>query len=310
MLAARYRLPVITVALVVGTVGGTVTSITQALAAHPAAAARPGSRHYRVPVARPATVLHWAAGEPALSLAQALRIASIRSAPLVTDVARAGRSKRGLAAPPMSPAMLRANALRQAAARSYLATAHPPAARYLAATAQAQIRNYYCGPATVSEMLAQLGVVLSQPAAAKALGTNSSGTDWSNKHGYPVPRVLDAHQVKNDYVAVALPWTPKARQISTYIADLVTDLNHGAGVPLAGNAYEVPGGPHLVGHPPGQEIMHWFDIRGYADAGAITAYEDSVHGAPSIAWNATVPAYSTLPSSTIADILGARGYVW
>ena len=79
---------------------------------------------------------------------------------------------------------------------------------------------------------------------------------------------------------------------------------------LAGNAYEVPGGPHLVGHPAGQQIMHWFDIRGYAQSGAVTAYEDSVHGAPSIAWGSSVPAYSTLPSTTIVYILGARGYVW
>jgi hypothetical protein len=282
MLASRYRLPVIAAALVFGTVGGTVTSITQALAARPIAA----------------------------GLARTLRVAAIRPAPLVTDAVRAGLARPGQDAPPMSPAMVRANALRQAAARNYLATAHPPAARYLGATQRAQVRNYYCGPATVSEMLAQLGVVLGQPAAAKALGTNASGTDWSNKHGYPVPRVLDAHQAKNDYVAVALPWTPTAKQVSTYIGDLVTDLNHGAGVPLAGNAYEVPGGPHLVGHPAGQEIMHWFDIRGYGHAGAITAYEDSVHGAPSIAWNTTVPAYSTLPSATVVDILGARGYVW
>src|ERR1700691_3642909 len=313
MLASRYRLPGIMAALVLGAVGGAVTSITQALAAHPVAAGRPGSPSYQVPVARPATVLHWVAGAPGPSKAEALRIAAIRPAPLVTDAVRAGRarrSKHGLAAAPLSPAMARANALRQAAARSYLATAHPPAARYLAATQRAQVRNYYCGPATVSEMLAQLGVVLNQPAAAKALGTNASGTDWSNKHGYPVPRVLNAHQAKNDYVAVALPWTPTAKQISTYVGDLVTDLNHGDGVPLAGNAYEVPGGPHLVGQPAGQEIMHWFDIRGYAEAGAVTAYEDSVHGAPSIAWNSTVPAYSTLPSSTIVDILGARGYVW
>jgi hypothetical protein len=41
-------------------------------------------------------------------------------------------------------------------------------------------------------------------------------------------------------------------------------------VPLAGNGYEVPGGPHLIGHPPGQTIMHWFGIRGYSRSGAVT----------------------------------------
>jgi hypothetical protein len=153
-------------------------------------------------------------------------------------------------------------------------------------------------------------VKLSQPAVAKQLGTSGSGTDWSNGHGYPVPRVLDANQQKTKYVAVGLPWSPTSTQISTFKTDLVADLNQGGGVPMAGNAYEVPGGPHLVGHPAGQEIMHWFDIRGYAQSGAVTAYEDSVHGAGSIAWNSSVPAYSTLPTSTVVYILGARGYVW
>jgi hypothetical protein len=206
----------------------------------------------------------------------------------------------------MSQAMIVANRIRQAVALSYLAGARPPAARYLAETEQAQVRNYYCGPATVSEMLAQLGVTLSQPAAARELGTGKSGTDWSDAHGYPVARVLDANQKKNNYVAVGLPWTPRKAQVATYVRDLVTDLS--AGLPLAGNAYEVPGGPHLVGHPAGQEIMHWFDIRGYTRSGAVTAYEDSVHGAPSVAWSDAVPAYSSLPSSTIVYILGARRY--
>jgi hypothetical protein len=159
-------------------------------------------------------------------------------------------------------------------------------------------------------MLAQVGVVLSQNAAARQLGTNTSGTDWSNGRGYPVARVLNANQDQTKYVAVGLPWSPTQAQVARYQKDLVTDLNRGNGVPLAGNGYEVPGGPHLVGHPAGQQIMHWFDIRGYARSGAVTAYEDSVHGASSIAWGASVPAYSMLPSATIVYILGARGYIW
>jgi hypothetical protein len=236
--------------------------------------------------------------------------AAAARAPLVTDDAAGVAGKRGLAAPPVSQAMARANAIRQVRALSYLRHARPPAARVLAGTQQAQIRDYFCGPATVSEMLAQMHVTLSQRAAARRLGTTSSGTDWSNSAGYPVPRVLNANQELRGYVAVALPWTPTAAQIKTFEIDLLTDINHGHGVPIAGNAYEVPGGPHLVGHPPGQLIMHWIDIRGYAQSGAITSYEDSVHGAPSIGWSAVVPAYSALTTVTMVDILGARGYVW
>ncbi|HEY3904241.1 MAG TPA: C39 family peptidase [Streptosporangiaceae bacterium] len=303
MLAARFRSPVIAVALGVGTIGALVTSITSAQAAHHAVAL----------AAVRATALRTAA-------TQAAPLVAVKSKPrsagcgLPSAVRAAGvcqpKGKHGLAAPKMSAAMLLANRVKQAQADEFLRQASPPATKYLAATQEAQARNYWCGPATVSEMLAQVGVVLSQKATARQLGTNASGTDWSNRHGYPVAKVLNANQDKARYVAVALPWSPTQGQITRYEKDLLTDLNRGNGVPLAGNAYEVPGGPHLVGHPAGQQVMHWFDIRGYAKSGAVTAYEDSVHGASSIAWGSSVPAYSTLPSSTIVYILGARGYVW
>jgi hypothetical protein len=185
-----------------------------------------------------------------------------------------------------------------------------PAARSLLATQQPQITNYYCGPATVSEMLRQVGVTVSQRAAARELKATSGGTDWSNSTGYPVPHVLNANQQRNVYVAVALPWSPTNAQVRTYERDLVTDINRKGGAPLAGNAFEVPGGPHLAGHPANQEIAHWFDIRGYRNSGATTEYEDSVHGASDIGWAAAVPAYSALSSRTIVYILGARGYDW
>lgn len=252
--------------------------------------------------------------------------AARHSAPLVRDAGAGRDGKVGLAAPKMSARMLRANEERQARARSFLrllgqnASADAkctracrtglPAARDLKATQQAQIRNYYCGPATVSEMLAQLGRPVTQQAAARELKTTPSGTNWSDDSGYPVPEVLNKNQRKNQYVAVALPWTPSAGQIRTFETDLVADVNHNGGVPLAGNAYEVAGGPHLVGNPVNQTIFHWFDIRGYSNYGKVTDYEDSVHGASSIGWAAGVPAYSSMSSAAIVDILGARGYDW
>ncbi len=281
MLAARWRLPVVVVTLVAGTTWGLFNSGTQA-----SAVGWPG-----------------AAG-------RVLRLAASQPAPLVTDAVAPGMPKRGQPAPKVTGAMRQANLIKQALARAYVRSARVPGARLLAATQQAQVRNYFCGPAAVSEMLAQVGVRVTQAAAARQLGTSSSGTDWSDASGYPVPRVLNAHQRKTKYVVVPLPWVPTRAQISAYETDLVSDLGKGAGVPLAGDAYEVPGGPHLAGHPAGQTIMHWFDIRGYSRSGAITSYEDSVHGAPGIAWGGVVPAYSALPSATIVDILGARGYVW
>jgi hypothetical protein len=185
-----------------------------------------------------------------------------------------------------------------------------PAARDLRATQQAQIKGSFCGPATVSEMLAQMGRTVPQARLAGELGTDASGTGWSDLSGGPVPRVLNQNQQRKNYVAVAVPLSPTRSQVRAYERNLVADINHSGGVPLAGDAVEVPGGPHLVGHPVNQTIFHWFDIRGYQKYGALTDYEDSVHDASSIGWSATVPAYSTLPSATILDIIGARGYDW
>jgi hypothetical protein len=257
----------------------------------------------------------------------AIAAAASRPAPLVTDAQPRSRTKRGLAAPQMTGAEDSANARRQADVRrllqvmahrmgpdlkctSMVCRAGLPAALDLAATQEPQQRNYWCGPATVSEMLAQMGVTISQSTAARELGTTVEGTDWSDSSGYPVPRVLNENQGRNDYVAVALPWSPTNAQVSTFEVDLVADINDNGGVPLAGNAYEITGGPHLVGNPVNQTIMHWIDIRGYQDYGAITDYEDSVHNATSIGWGTDVPAYSSMSSSTLVDILGARGYDW
>jgi hypothetical protein len=185
-----------------------------------------------------------------------------------------------------------------------------PAIRDLSLTQQLQARGYYCGPATVAEMLAQLGRRVSQGAAARELGTGPAGTGWTDGSRYPVPDVLNANQAKNTYVPVALAEQPDRAQLREFEADLVADLNHGGGVPLAGNAYEVAGGPHLAGHPVNQTIFHWIDIRGYQDFGAVTDYEDSVHGAPSIGWSSGVPAYSSLSTRAMVSILGGRGYAW
>jgi hypothetical protein len=329
-----------------GAIGGTRTPVRiPALGRAPRAGRTPGLAGVRP-------------GAPAsLVLPASVPAAAARPAPLVADSASALTGKRGLAAPPMTRYMRRANAAKQAMARKFMAAnarkespgtasqgaasqgaaspgaaspgaasqgaASPgtkctsltcrsglPATQVLKGTQRAQIRNYYCGPAAVSEMLRQMGTKVSQSRAAHELKTNSGGTDWSNSHGYPVPKTLNRNQQRNVYVAVALPWSPTHRQFRRYRRDLVTDVNYHGGVPLAGDAYEVPGGPHLVGHPINQEIFHWFDIRGYENSGNTTEYEDSVHGASSIGWAADVPAYSALSSRTIVMILGARGYDW
>lgn len=181
-----------------------------------------------------------------------------------------------------------------------------PASAYFTGNQTPQQTSYWCGPAAVHEALDSMGVDLSQSTLASQLGTTTDGAGWSNSGG-PVPTVLNNHQSRNYYVSQAVT-SDGSSAVSTYEEDLEADI-YAIGAPLVGDAYEVVGGPHLVGHP-NENIFHWFDIRGYASSGASTMYEDSVHNATSVSWYAGVPAYSTMSSSTIVTILLGRGYVW
>lgn len=188
-----------------------------------------------------------------------------------------------------------------------------PSGASLAANQTPQSTSYWCGPASVHEALGALGVSLSQSAAASALHTTTAGTAWSgggtSPSGYPVPDVLNAHQSANYYVPQPVS-SATANAIQTYENDLELDI-WVYRAPLIGDAWETPySAHHLVGHPGNRTIFHWFEIRGYQGSGASTMYEDSVHNASSVTWHASVPAYSTLPSSWIVSIVAGRGYVW
>jgi hypothetical protein len=230
---------------------------------------------------------------------------------------------------PLAPAAQRALALRMQQARAHLTArraealeggASPDATgKTLTGTQQAQQTYYWCGPAATASALAVRGVSVSQSTAANQLGATVNGTDWSGSDGnipaayqtgHPVADVLSyqLHGQGATYYPVGLPDSPSSSNVSAYQANLVTDIDNGWD--LVGNAWEVPGGPHLVGHPSNQEIFHYFTIRGYSSSGANTQYQDSVHGASSISWSSGVPAYSTLSSNTITVINGGRGYVW
>lgn len=230
---------------------------------------------------------------------------------------------------PLSAAAQRALALRMEAARQHLtglraealaAGVSPDAtSSTLSGTQQAQQTYYWCGPAATAGALAERGVSVSQSTAASLLGTTVDGTDWSGsdgnipsayKTGHPVADVLtyELHGQGATYYPVGLPDSPSSSDVSSFEANLVADIDNGWD--LVGNAWEAPGGPHLVGHPSNQEIFHYFTMRGYTSSGANTEYQDSVHGASSISWSSGVPAYSTLSSSTITVINGGRGYIW
>jgi hypothetical protein len=106
----------------------------------------------------------------------------------------------------------------------------------------------------------------------------------------------------NFYGFVWMDFVPTAAQRSTFWSRLQQDVN--AGWPLAGDAWEVPNGPHLNGHP-NQEIFHYFEIGGWGSYGSSMYYTDSA----TTVW-ASVQAYNWKDMYQVETILGGRGYYW
>ncbi|GGT24032.1 hypothetical protein [Streptomyces purpureus] len=185
---------------------------------------------------------------------------------------------------------------------------------------QSQQTSYWCGPATlVITQSARDGVAgRSQRDAATLLKTNTSGTAWygininvPSPTGYPMADALNKRLPGAGYVPRALPYTPTATDKANFKQHIIynTDKDYA----IAGNAWEVPGGPHLVGHP-NIEIFHWVSIDGYntdTAAGQVN-YLDPVGGVSTsvISWAGSVPKSARISSDTITTIMGGRGYVW
>jgi hypothetical protein len=172
----------------------------------------------------------------------------------------------------------------------------------------AQVRTYWCGPATLATLVQASDAHISETTAAKRLKTTRDGTNWYSGGGtYPMEKALEHYSKDFDYTAANLPYSPSKSDKETYKKRLVTDVAvHGQGI--AGNAVEVTNGPHLNGHP-NRTIYHWVAVRGYDDKGETTRYADPVAGS-SISWQGPVDRYNEIDSDKIVTIFGARGYVW
>jgi len=195
-----------------------------------------------------------------------------------------------------------------------------PSSATVGADQQTQLNNYYCGPATASETLGDLGRSVSQTTAASLLATTTNGTNWAG--GDNVPHTAPGYGYSNSpmthllnyklgewwYGPVPLPWTPTAAQTTTYEGDLEGDILDG--YPVVSADLEVAGGPHLNGQPIDESINHWVMIRGYSSYGATTAYEDSATYFDQSPWYWMVPAYSNISSATLVVIMGGFGYIW
>jgi hypothetical protein len=189
------------------------------------------------------------------------------------------------------------------------APADLPSHRSIKAIKQkAQVRTYWCGPATLATLVQASDVDISETTAAKRLKTTRDGTGWYSGSGhYPMETALEHYSKDFDYTPANLPYTPSKADKKTFKKRLVTDIAvHKQGI--AGNAVEVTNGPHLNGHP-NRTIYHWVAVRGYDDKGETTRYADPVAGS-SISWAGPVERYNEIDTDKIVTIFGARGYIW
>jgi hypothetical protein len=173
---------------------------------------------------------------------------------------------------------------------------------------KAQVRTYWCGPATLETLVQASDVDISQKTAAKRLKATRNGTNWYSGGGtYPMEKALERYSDGFDYTPANLPYSPSKADQQTFKERLVTDVAvHRQGI--AGNAVEVRNGPHLNGHP-NRAIYHWVAVRGYDDDGETTRYADPVAGS-SISWAGPVDRYNEIDTDKIVTIFGARGYIW
>ncbi|MEV0092223.1 C39 family peptidase [Streptomyces sp. NPDC050738] len=179
------------------------------------------------------------------------------------------------------------------------ALAAVPTSAYLTDNHVAQAYNNYCGPATARMTLLHQGANVSQATLASRFGIspNNGGTSWdamlSALKYYGTPA----------YAGAFLAYSPSAADKSTYKSRMKTDIATTKDS-LAGNVWEVVGGPHLAGHP-NKEIFHWVNIRGYKESGTYSQVQD-----PATSVWSGVPANSPVGSDKLVTMMGGRGYQW
>ncbi|MGW7365390.1 hypothetical protein ACWGI8_18600 [Streptomyces sp. NPDC054841] len=229
-----------------------------------------------------------------------------------------------LPTPRLTPDLQKRTAEKEAAAASWYRRAHNRSARsgYVLSGGkhQSQETSYWCGPATLVITQSAKDEVSgrSQEYAADLLETDSSGTSWygvdidvPDPTGYPMVDALNWRLPGANYVPRSLPYSPDGDDMEAFAEHVVHDTDNDYAI--AGNVWEVPGGPHLVGHP-NIEIFHWVSIDGYNSetGGGQVHYLDPVGGVSTsmISWADGVPKSARISADTLTTVMGGRGYVW
>ncbi|MGO4255690.1 C39 family peptidase [Marmoricola sp. RAF53] len=173
----------------------------------------------------------------------------------------------------------------------------------------AQLKSYYCGPATGKMILAYknegpsalTGAVQNQYNIGDA---SHMRTDINGKTGWDsgLFRIgLNKWRVgtSNGYYVDKDSPTP-----AEFKSNLVYDIDNS--FPVAANTVETAGKAHYNGHPKAQTIGHWIVARGYYSYGDGTNFLD-----PSTSvWDSAQPAFTSSTGDFAATYLQINGITW
>lgn len=176
-----------------------------------------------------------------------------------------------------------------------------------------QARWYWCGPAT-GVMVLKGWASPSQLTMSTHMNTwPETGTGWGTGPNAPIPSGINAYVgTRRDYTGIGVPSGGGTSTTRTTFQQRVV-ANTDAGRGLAANIWQgasTPPNSRLNPGYPAQTVKHIFAIRGYGNYGSTAYYVDPASGGAGVAWGGNVPAYSTVTTTKLMPLLGARGYVW
>lgn len=187
---------------------------------------------------------------------------------------------------------------------------NPHEYRFLGRTMTPQEKSYYCGPAAVQAAIKNEGKLFpTQDEVASWLGTDYTGTGWSNKtESNPVARVMNA-KTSFSYTAYPTPQGHGGRpeHVNALIIRTVEDINKGK--PILSNIWKGAGYGGINAMPKNRNIYHWLEIYGYMQYGQVIHFADPAGHSTAVSWGKDAQPYSYTPASTLSILQGGRGYV-
>lgn len=151
---------------------------------------------------------------------------------------------------------------------------------------QKQLNGYYCGPATASMILKNLGITVAQNNSTliSRLSTTTSGTPWSIGNGtdishYPMANTLNLYKgvtlfIPRPFVAAQSTLTRSNLKSST-----IASIDAGRAFACLGTSKRSSShSSHLTNYPTNMDVGHWLVISGYGNNGESIYVTDPAAG--------------------------------